>query len=203
MSDEFPVELPSEKDLKQLPLASVATYAIRCALRVQPFLSTWKEATKVYKQAIIRLNNLFKIQIKNTINTEGVEYTNPATTAQGEDPRPYSAFNATSSALFAYFDNHSNNDDRYFFDTVLAVESATEAVDASGNDEEDVAAAARADYSRLIELKTEVTDASETGPLGDLWLGSPPDWYICAKEHYDKTIAEWEREITGEDPLPK
>lgn len=54
------------------------------------------------------------------------------------------------------------------------------------------------DFVRLKELKDVVTDASETGPLGDLWYGSPPDWYVKAKERYEKTIAEWERELAEE-----
>ena len=58
---------------------------------------------------------------------------------------------------------------------------------------------ARHDYSRLKILEDEVLNASEAGPLGNLWNDSPTEWYIKAKVHYDKSIAEWERKLAEEE----
>lgn len=50
MSDE--VELPGEKELAQLPKGSTATFAIRCALKVQLLLAAGDEATDEFKKQL-------------------------------------------------------------------------------------------------------------------------------------------------------
>lgn len=198
MSDEK--GLPSSGELAKLPKGSLATYAIRCALRVQPLLSSWSEPSKKYKKAVLNLNRSFRIL---TLSSDR------ATAAQTAN----TAFVAACNIL-------NETKDLYDYpDAAKAAEAARAAVRVVGITRPDAKvkapsedavlaalvtdaitaiAAARADYDRLMATKIEITDTLETGYLGDIWSGFPPDWYVKAKADYDKTIAKWEHEL-GEE----
>ena len=209
MSDE--VELPSKEELEILPRFSVAAYALRCAMRVQPLLVSWKKPTAEYKEAVVYLKAAYKTlgytadsytiraaaDAANTISDTTSNTIRATQAATADAAIVGAAAGATTRAVAAnsYVTRAATGRA-----TDAAFATALYASDAMGGaDSYTIRAAARADYTRLLELKTEVTNASETGPLGDLWQGSPPDWYIKAKEEFDKTIAEWEREIAEEE----
>tara|TARA_R110002049_G_scaffold290065_4_gene473315 strand:+ start:3587 stop:4375 length:789 start_codon:yes stop_codon:yes gene_type:complete len=184
MSDES--KLPSREDLSKLTKSSIVMYGIRCALRVQPFLVSRSEPTTEYKTFVVDLNREFK-NLTYTATLESARATaNSAAVvahiAEDNASNAAAAAKASANAVSASSAGGASN-------------AAASAARASTRVTTDVRSAAVADFKRLVELDTEVTDASETGPLGDLWHGSIPDWYIEAKAKYDKTIAEWEGEL--------
>lgn len=203
MGDEF--ELPSEEELRELPRFSVAVYALRCALRGQPLLTSWKDPTNEYVRAVIRLNSASKILVSSApidVNTAYAVYTDAIAAAKAANTSK-SAIVAANAANAIYAAANALNSSFYYATAVEAADKANVATYLAYATSVATTTAARIDYMRLTELKTDVTDASETGPLGDLWHGSPPDWYLTAKEDYDKTIAEWERELGEENVTDK
>lgn len=213
MSDE--VELPSEEELAELPMYSKAVYAIRCALRVLPILVSWNKATDRYKAAVVELNRQYRILIYNApYATERDSRTNTdiATNSAYVAARKHltdSSETATNivAALAAAAAARSATDaaDSATYATYTTI-YAKDAAKAFTRDTKDtkpslyssIDSTARSDYEKLKSIGKEVTDASETGPLGNLWPDSPPDWYVKAKERYDETIMEWEQEL-GEE----
>ena len=215
MSDEF--ELPSERELEKLPWNSVAVYAIRCALRVQPLLVSWNNPTEKYKRAVVNINASFDILASDTSTTRAAIdaaysvdlYVDATTTKAARNAALSSrdAAEAASSAAAAIRATPHSADA-----AARAARSAAAKASRSANDAMsfyltstppsfyDITRATRADYVWLKEFRIKITEASETGPLGDLWHGSPPDWYLKEKAKYDKTIVEWEREIAEESP---
>ncbi|MCA9014003.1 MAG: hypothetical protein KDA77_01615 [Planctomycetaceae bacterium] len=204
MSDEF--ELPSHLELRKLSKASIAVFAIRCALRVQPLLVSWKKPNTEYKEAVVKLNRACRILFKYTYygsRDADLASNSAADAAANADAYAYranagattlSATRSIKSGIDAYT-SYGPSVDAYAVSAARSVIDALEPAAISAT-----ISAIREDYNRLKEIKNEVTDASETGPLGDLWHGSPPDWYLDAKAKYDKTIVEWEREVGGESP---
>ena len=210
MSDEK--GLPNENELLQLSPNAIATYAIRCALRVQPMWTLWNKSTAEYKKEIVDLNSKYKVLVYNTDNVAARTAAKSAarttedsvfTTKAADVSRVINAALAAVSAATRTAANATSIN-------AAAINSANAAARIITDNDYTAADAyaiainsARTDYRQLLELKTEVTDASETGPLGDLWHGSPPDWYIKAKEECERTIVKWERDVTLEDPPPK
>lgn len=212
--------LPSSDELAELPNRSIAVYAIRCALRVQPLLTSAELVSTEYKKAVLMLNSNLEI-LKNTSNdfvaaAAAISRATSIIKAYAED----SAINSDAHKVivgsvesiehavdtYVTYSNTSNSAAKAAFAAEAVADKAYDVYTAPFGDfafsEYVLGVYARADYTRLKEHKTEVTDASEKGPLGNLWHGSPPDWYIEAKEHYNNTIAEWEREL-GEDVTEK
>jgi hypothetical protein len=202
MSDNL--GLPSAEELAKLPKASIAVYALRCALRVQPVWVDLKEPTAEYKKYIFDLNNFYRIIAYDTkVASEVVNFVKTkATAAIATSDTMDFAPNALYVAIAAIEAIDVSTPDAA---ATTATNAASLAANVCGLGVATNPAAyipydasitsANEDYAWLKEHKDEVTDASETGPLGDLWHRSPPDWYITVKEKYDKTIAEWEREL--------
>ncbi|QDV52790.1 hypothetical protein [Gimesia fumaroli] len=185
------IELPGKGDLRDLPLASIAVYAIRCALRVQPVWALWEKPTAEYKEAIIQLRAAYRIlaysgyteaDAKAAYEAAYVAYEAANASSDSNAIASANAANAAASAASAAYNAARHNAS----DAANAANAAALASRASH-----AAIAARKDYLRLAEMETEVSDASETGPLGDLWGGAAPDWYIKAKAMFNKTIAGW------------
>lgn len=213
MSDE--IELPSEEELAKLPRYSQVVYALRSALRAQPFLASWMKPPAEYKRSIVILEENFSSLMNSCIDASDVaiiEVMNAsaiaAETAQkhlldelaNKNARAAAiSVNAAASATASVAEATKDDDDAKTIDlTKAAATAAGTAKTAYSGYTSTVAAVtttARMDYARLAEIKSDVIDASEAGPLGNLWHGSPPAWYINAKKQYDKTIADWEREL--------
>ena len=198
------LDLPSEDDLADLPKASIAVYALRSALRVRPFWTSCIKPTADYKAAVVVLNHEFDrllhfessteyeaiaSKVKNKLSEAAVNDNTAATVTAFT-----SATAAILSVLTAITQNTSSANVAFNAST-----AATGAAMTLGTDHSSIFKAPKKDYEHLAVLKAEITDASDMGPLGDLWHGSPPDWYIEAKALYDKTIAEWERELDEAD----
>ncbi|HCO24822.1 MAG TPA: hypothetical protein DIT97_18010 [Gimesia maris] len=211
MSDDM--ELPSKKDLIHLSERSQATYAIRFALRVQPLLASIKDPPVDYKKAVLALDGQFKNLIyengnltpfhafvaANAVKNAADRYVNFK-----KQSRYYAISAAIRSAVLAasaagsgYPNANPSPEQSISLTTLDAAFSASLSAGSAGAGRNAVDAAL-SDYKKLKESPTEVFDISENGPLGKLWHGSPPDWYLEAKKLYDKTIAEWTNEL-GDD----
>lgn len=197
MSDNL--ELPSEGELAELPKGSLATYAIRCALRALPLLFSWKEPSKNSKRAVVIINRSFHVLSSSVDGTAAKQAANAAydavniITDETKDSNDYSgvikaadAASAATRVIGVTRDVKHRAPYKFAKLASMASDSVT------------AISAARADYERLKATKIEITDSLETGYLGDLWNGFPPGWYTKAMKDYDKTIAEWERELGDE-----
>ncbi|WP_261344664.1 hypothetical protein [Gimesia panareensis] len=205
MSDE----LPSKKELAKLPRFSIAVYALRCAMRVQPLLTLCMKPTTEYKKTVVKLNNIYRFLIYDANATDiggnavaAAALDSAAATARAaNDVTGIAAANVAAIAAAATINAYNGVDAANIASgTAADAETITAAAIIAADtitaaDADTITAAARADYVGLLELDTEVTDASEFGPLGVLWHGSPPDWYIEVKERYEEIIAEWELEV--------
>ncbi len=227
-------ELPSEEELHRLSQASVAVYALRCALRVQPLLTSrpnpitepnttepWliEYITASYKESVVKLNTAYNNLVHGgsgqTYRFTGFDVFGLgfmvfqiAERSAGfkKDTSLVRAAISVSSAGMAISRAHTigkgsevleykpDDLEKIRLSTYIAADKAARYAKDSANDSTFISSA-RADYTRLLGLNEEVIDASETGPLGNLWIGSQPDWYINAKDLYEKTITEWEQEI--------
>lgn len=210
MSDE--VELPDRGELSVLPKKSIVVYALRCVLRVRPLLALLEKPTAEYKRSVVVVNGAYKTLLAAPSEFDVVaasQSTYHATNAEFAATADVAAVMAALKAVAIAADNaYSSHKSVYDSDSTfhpaanayIAAGAAFRAANVAKIDTDTVqlVGVSRADYVKLSELKAEVTDASETGPLGDLWHGSPPDWYIESKEHYDKTIAEWELKLEEE-----
>lgn len=200
-------ELPNERELRMLPKNSLAVYAFRCALRAQSLLASWRTPTREYKKAVLMLNREFRNLFSSLDATFKVaDVANDARKAASRASRAANAAEAIYYAAYVIRSSGHKIDTEDKIDSYIAAVNvaayasslASEASNAAYNTDKSSRTAARADYVKLKELGRELIDASETGPLGDLWHGSPPEWYIEAKEKYNKAIAEWEQEIAEE-----
>ncbi|WP_417381233.1 hypothetical protein [Gimesia sp.] len=209
--------LPSSDELAELPNRSIAVYAIRCALRVQPLLASSEINSIDYKDAVLILNSNLQI-LTNTAKdlvSAAAAISTAAKTIE-KYAQKHAARNSVREVIAGVAKAADYAAEAYatYSNTSTSAAKAAFAADAVDVEAYDLYSApfgdaafsenvfgvyARADYVRLKELEIAITDASETGPLGDLWHGSPPDWYIEAKERYDKAIAEWERELAEYD----
>lgn len=208
MSDD--IELPRKEDLIDLSERSQATYAIRFALRVQPLLALIKEPPVDYKKAVLALDGQFKNLIyesgnltpfhsfvaANAVKNAADRYVNfkKQTKYYAISAAIRSAVLAASAAGSANPSANPSPEQSISLTTIDAAYSATLSAGTAGAGINAVDAAL-SDYKKLKESTSEIFDISETGPLGNLWGGSPPDWYIKAKAHYEKTITEWKNEL--------
>lgn len=186
-------------------------------------LTLWQTPIAEYKRAIVKLNTAYNILVYNVGTTDAARAATDAADAAiraananistnvGDDAPSFTAAAAAAAAATAAYAAaaavRAANADAISAAANAADEAARAAnadvISAAANAAEEAAravirdsrAATSADYARLLGLKTKVTDASETGPLRDLWYGAPPDWYIREKATYEKTIVEWEREL--------
>lgn len=111
--------LPSDKDLTQLPLASIKTYALRCALRSQPLWTAWNDPTFEYKKSVVNLKVSFDKLLSNL--TDPLQDLNSVIIAASVAANAANV--ATTEASKAANDAYVASEDR--FDNIRAAAKAT------------------------------------------------------------------------------
>lgn len=180
--------LPTEDELKRLPLLAMVAYAVRCAKRAQPVLATipsFATHASAVEQAISFAE---RFCIGNDLNAapDAAERTADAAGRAAGVARSFAggsavalaagAAQAAAQAAAAVEDSWAQPDsaDRVVRAASYAAGRAGRAVSADRCAA--VSAAARADYDRLLSLSLgtypdpgQPIDPTETGPLGSLW----------------------------------
>ena len=120
--------------------------------------------------------------------------------ARNHDRREWQAIAAASSAVAA----------AVFGDNSAAFTAGSHAINVSNHSAE-VRRAQRADFDALLNRKLgkpgnlgRRIDPPEKGPLGDLWYGQPPNWYIDLRADYEsindkQSLPEYRGEAPVED----
>ena len=185
-------DLPTEEDLRQLPLRSIVAYAARCARRVQPLFQSEKlEHVETVNRAI-QVADAFAAGLGSPAGGDYAAFhlaLGAALEAAEGDDAALAAADALDAALKAAERNDAAHASgathaarQAALNAVHAVHAARDALHAP----RDVArAAARADFQTLLALSRErrqqfpelgdPVDVSESGPLGPLWPDGPPE----------------------------
>ena len=193
MSDQ--PSLPTEDELKKLPLLAIVAYAVRCARRAQPiFAAIPNLATHgaAVEQAI-SFAERFCVGKDLNAAVDAVERAAERAADAAAVARQFAGGNAAAlaagaaqaaaQATAAVEDSWAdpNTADRVVRAATYAAGRASRAVAADRCAA--VSAAARADYDRLRSLNLgtypelgQPIDPTETGPLGPLWPEGPPEW---------------------------
>lgn len=188
-------KLPTEDDLKKLPLGAIVAYAVRCARRVQPLYGCAAHVAELPKheasiEGTISLAEKFCLNHEVKDAAYGTAY--PAMDAADSAAAKAAAKAAAAAARAAGYAFHLPKNAVYD-QPLYAGRVATEAVDgakaaarAAGHAAGGAgafAAAAQADFDRLLQLKSgsypklgQPIDPTENGPLGPLWPAGEPDW---------------------------
>lgn len=194
--------LPTAELLRTVSPPSIAAYATRCAMRVQPFLCLCKEPSLQYKRFVLEidrsLNENISFNEAEDASLDADELLSYANELSEQEVTPKTKATAISAAHAFRATAYIAND---FLDG--GYDSAIHAVDSSMvviGEMDWPYAPAQKDFEFLQELNhgdavDYFFDCRDTGPLGDLWHGNPPDWYLEVKQIYDKNIALWEKEI--------
>ncbi len=188
--------LPTEEDLKQLPLGAIVAYAVRCARRVQPLYGRSAGTAELarHEAAIdeaICLAQKFCLSHEVSGAAYGAAYTarDAAHAAEAQDAARAAAAAARAAAYAFDIPQSAVYDHALYASRVAteAVDGALAAARAAGHDSAGaVADAARADLDRLLAQNRgtypqlgEPLDPSENGPLGTLWPKGPPAWFAA------------------------
>jgi hypothetical protein len=191
MSDQ--PSLPTEDDLKKLPLLAIVAYAVRCARRAQPVLDTIPSFAMhgaAVEQAI-SLAERFCVGANLNAAPDAAERAAEAAGRAASVAQSFAggsavalaagAAQAAAQAIAAVEDSWAdpNSADRVVRAVTNGAGRASRAVAADRTAADRTAAvnaAARADYDRLLSLNPgtypdlgEPIDPTETGPLGSLW----------------------------------
>ncbi|QDT42352.1 hypothetical protein Pan241w_24350 [Gimesia alba] len=210
--------LPGKEMLLKLPGRSVVQYAIRCALRAQPLLVLSNGSftySASYQQAVVELDRQFRSLLvsasADAVSTVLVVAENALTTPDLPDALKDAILSAVAATRAA-----RTADANYAVEEALnAAELSVEAVKYARHKARglhtashfsrlvanETIAAIYKDFESLTKLGMDVTDASESGPLGDFWHGAPPEWYLKTKEYYDKTIKVWGQATANEEAV--
>ncbi len=194
MSDQ--PSLPTEDDLKKLPLLAIVAYAVRCARRVQPILDAIPNfaAHGAAVEQAISLAERFCVGQDLNDAPDAAERAADAAGRAAAVARSFAggsavalaagAAQAAAQAAAAVEDFWAQPDsaDRVARAATYAAGRAGRAVAADRYAA--VSAAARADYDRLLELNPgsddnlgQPIDPKEDGPLGSLWPDGAPEWW--------------------------
>lgn len=190
-------ELPTEDDLKTLPLRAIVAYAVRCAKRVQPLYAgaAWLPGFAEHEAAVERAISL----AQNFCLGQDVSAIDDAVAAAAAaEAAAWVAADAAKAAAFAaaYAAYAANAANAATYAADEAVDAAIAAADAEAEayadddlcaDNTRVAArAAKTDIDRLLQLNLgtypelgQRIDPTENGPLGLLWPEGPPEWYTA------------------------
>ena len=195
-------ELPTDKDLLQLPHRAVVAFACRCARRVQPKYTLWmlssspdprtQQASSLEKAIHTAEDFANGIELAEDVYEEMIEDVLDAGNRAGADSPSYAssaAVHAAKAAAFAlrsarsaaHYANPAPHETFPSPDTVaiMAAHAAAAAAQAGSptspmrEDYHRLAATCLAPYPEL----GETIDCHENGPLGNLWNGEPPHWY--------------------------
>lgn len=193
------LELPLQSELARLPKFAIVAYAVRNALRVLPLFGQMafycdREQFQKFAGELIKILGLSQTQGRHpALYSVRVKAARDAARAAA-----YVHAMAASRAAFAVSRAYSAADERNdairsaSFAAAFATTAFAAAASPASADEEaaracTARAAAKRDYDSLVDLcqKSRISpdlgfDASETGPLGLLWPGGPPDWYLDA-----------------------
>ncbi len=185
--------LPTEDDLKKLPLLAIVAYAVRCARRAQPTFAAipnFAPQGAAVEQAI-SLTERFCVGTDLNAAPDAAERAADAAGRAATLARSYAggaaaalaagAAQAAAQATAAVEDYwvQPNSADRVVRAAAYAAGRASRAVAADRSAA--VNAAARADYNRLLSLNLgsypdpgQPIDPTETGPVGALWPEGAP-----------------------------
>lgn len=180
--------LPTEDDLKKLPLLAIVAYAVRCARRAQPILDTIPNFA-THGAAVERTISLAERFCVGTDLNDAPDAAERAADAAGRAAAIAHSFAGGSAAALAAgaaqaavqaaaavedFWVQPDSADRVVRAAAYAAGRAGRAVAAERCAA--LNAAARADYGRLLSLNLgaypdpgQPIDPMETGPLGALW----------------------------------
>ena len=186
----IPSELPSQDELKTLPLGAIVAYAARCARRVQPqyrSAATGDESAKhaAAVEAAISLAEHYCQSQQVSVPAYDAAYA-ARDAAAGELARDAAraASGAVRAAAYAFDIPKSAVYDHPIYASHVATEAAdgAQAAARAAADPAAAVAAARADFDRLGELQLGAypapgtpLDPSENGPLGRFWPTTPAD----------------------------
>jgi hypothetical protein len=187
MSDQ--PSLPTEDDLKKLPLLAIVAYAVRCARRALPIVDTvpsFATHGAAVKQAISFVER-FCVGEDLNVAPDAAERAADAAGRAAAVAQSFAggsvlalaagAAQAAAQAAAAVEDSWAdpNSADRVVRVATYAASRASRAVPA-------VSAAAKADYDRLLSWNQgtysdlgQPIDPTETGPLGPLWPEASPE----------------------------
>ncbi len=200
-------DLPTEDDLKQLPLRAIVAYAARSARRVQPlYRLPGDEKDRLKHNAAIEIAVMFAERFCTTdpMNVfhcsdafDAARAADDAGDADADADVAHSAADSAYGAADATVAASSSNGG-YHFDGYSAADAASDAArfarSCGGNA---VGLAVISDYEKLREMNSGkfpdmgiLIDPTESGPLGPFWPDGPPDWYGPAKARMDAVLAE-------------
>ncbi|WP_291167774.1 hypothetical protein [Gimesia sp.] len=194
--------LPTEKMLRTLSPPSIAAYATRCALRVQPFLCLCNQASYQYKRFVLEIDDSLNLNISfneaEDASLNADELLSYATELSEKDVTSKTKASAISAAHAFKATAYIAND---FLDE--GYDSAIRAADNSMtifHEMNWLFTPVLRDYDFLKDSRHGdpidfFFDCSDAGLLGELWYGNPPDWYLEVKGIYDKNITLWKKEI--------
>lgn len=189
------IEFPDKEELIRLSRASIALYAIRCALRVQPLLVYPGQIfffSNDYQKAVLELKYVLDENFSKTPEASKVSTAfelakaihklvhdmryNLAVTDDMESLKPLGVLLTTAESIKNALRVPKSSTDE---------ESVHYALKASNNITgcPGLQNAARADYELFVK--------SDSPQQGSLWHGETPDWYWDAKEQYEETIQKW------------
>jgi len=185
--------LPTEDDLKQLPLRAIVAYAMRCARRVQPLLlratglpghernvGAVDEATLAAERFCRGEQVTAADADAHAAYADAVNARAACAAADAAARAAYASYAAARATRAAAARAAAENAAAY---AVNAADAATDATadaaadaDAEATAVRAAEAAAKADYDRLLSLNLGVypelgqpIDPTENGPLGSLW----------------------------------
>ena len=191
-------ELPTEEDLKKLPLGAIVAYAARCARRVQPLYARAVGIAELPKheatvEGAISLAEEFCLS--HVVGAAAYDAAYDArTAAHAADAKEaaHAAAGAARAAAYAFDLPKCAVYDRPVYASRVATEAADAALAAAraaaqaSADAAAVLAAARADFDRLLARNQgaypelgQPLDPTESGPLGPLWPAGPPQWFAA------------------------
>ncbi|HLA83866.1 MAG TPA: hypothetical protein VJL29_03650 [Thermoguttaceae bacterium] len=169
--------LPTEDELKQLPLRAIVAYAARCARRVQPdFQPKEDRYVAVVREAIVCAENFARADESKrvdvaTIAAEAYRISRIHVAAA----TAYYAADATRHSIAAVRDSSAEAAEKTV-NAALAAAMLTADAAPPNDRKEFVMAAAVRDYQNLVSLGLgsfpepgKPVDASEKGPLGWFW----------------------------------
>lgn len=175
--------LPEKEELETLAPNAVEAYAMRCVWRVSPFLAcVGNEATEEYKKQIVEdsvPNHFLSGNVVVCVVTAAYRYVREMIKEVKKndfDEATDLALLAAEAAVYA----------TYLYQRAMPAQtvSKTAAIE--------LVQATRDDFQRLQGFEVDQSAVyGESGPLGDLWQGTPPGWYRSAQDDDDQTQAEW------------
>jgi len=188
-------KLPTEDDLKRMPLGAIVAYAVRCARRVQPLYGCPAHVAELPKHEAaiewaISLAEKFCLshEVKDAAYGAAYHAMDAADSAAAKAAAKAAAAAVRAAAYAFDLPKSAVYDQPLYASRVAAeaVEGAKAAARAAGHAAGGAGAfeaAAQADFARLLQLKTgsypklgQPIDPTKNGPLGPLWPAGEPDW---------------------------